>query len=695
MTVQIQPKEQRVTNLFNAGEIYGSAEQAMGLWMGDGEEGIHLFCGEVVENDGPGSGRSDQSDIEPFFELSGQLVVRKVLQLDEVSGTGAQLAFIAKESKENEAALRFVVNGQEVLRAPSSQAAPEAKHYWELIVGEWSWSRWYYVDIPPEVLVQGENEITVAAVDGREGWQLMVADYRDFYKGALDPVLPHASKCSRDGGQNWEEERGEYVLRLALERYRSDGELCSPVLDAAGEQEVAVKSGRTVHRLALDWDAEVPEGAQLGLALRSGSTPIWDAEHWGDWQVCAGGGEVEASGRYVQWKADFATANRSITPLLKSVQLDAAIGDEGVSLPRLVAAENAQVLRSSYDMPWEDYQCEMLVELRRRFELDAVVAGAQTEFELIERLHRWAYHIPLGKCTHFPWNVLDWIKLERDENGAIIMNTYEQRRRDVMCLYPNVVLVAACLSFGVPARHLNFHSEGMTGHEIAEVWSNDYGKWIHLDATRDYYWYNPQTLVPLDTQEIHQVLAERLQQVERWDRPYLFHQDLDELVRDLPISFYNGEYEHSVEEGAFFLFRSFCHFRIIPRFNVFSQERPLPVSQGTEVWSWDGFLNWADDQVPPLAHFSQHTNRRADFYPTLNQTRYTVETTDEVQRLRVHLETETPGFTTFEVCFNRAEWKEEAAQFDWNLHQGLNVLEVRSRNSAGMTGIVSTLSVEV
>ena len=696
MTVQIQPKEQRVTNLLNAGEIYGSAEQAMGLWMGDGEEGIHLFCGEVVENDAPGSGRSDQSDIEPFFELSGQLVLRKVLQLDEVSGTGAQLAFIAKESKDNEATLRFVVNGQEVLRAPSPQAAPEAKHYWEWIVGEWSWSRWYYVDIPSEVLVQGENEITVAAVDGQEGWQLMVADYRDFYKGALDPVLPHASKCSRDGGQTWEEERGEYVLRLALKRYRSNGELRSPVLDAAGEQEAAVKSGRTVHRLALDWDAEVPEGTQLGLALRSGSTPIWDAEYWGDWQVCAGGGEaVETCGRYVQWKAEFATGNRSTTPLLKSVQLDANIGAEAAPSPRVVAAKNAQVLRSSYDMPWEDYQCEMLVQLRRRFELDAVVAGAQTEFELIERLHRWAYHIPLGKCTHFPWNVLDWIKLERDEDGAIIMNTYEQRRRDVMCLYPNVVLVAACLSFGVPARHLNFHSEGMSGHEIAEVWSNDYGKWIHLDATRDYYWYNPQTLVPLDTQEIHQVLAERLQQVERWDRPYLFHQDLDELVRDLPISFYDGEYEHSVEEGAFFLFRSFCHFRIIPRFNVFSQERPMPVSQGTEVWSWDGFLNWADDQVPPLAHFSQHTNRRADFYPTLNQTRYTVENTDEAQRLRVHLETETPGFTTFEVCFNRGEWQEEAAQFDWNLQQGLNILEVRSRNSAGMTGIVSTLSVEV
>ncbi len=695
MTVQTQVKGQRVTTLLNAEEIYVSAEQAKGVWKGEGEEGIHLFRGEVVENDAPGSGRSDQEGIEPFFEVSGQLVVHKRLHLDEVASDGAQLAFIAKERKGHEATLRFVVNGREVLRRPSSEATPQAKHYWELTVGDWGWSRWYYVDIPSEALVQGENEIEVAAVDGWEGWQLMVADYRDFYKGMLDPVvLPHASKRSEDGGQNWEEERGEYVLRVVLERYRGAGELWSPVLDAGGEGEAVVKSGRSVHRLVLDWDAEVPEGTQLGLALRCGSTPAWDAEYWSDWQVCAGGEAVETSGRYVQWKAEFVTADRRATPLLKSVQIDADIRGGG-EVPRVVAAENAQVLRSSYDMPWEDYQCEMLVELRRRFELDAVVAGAQTEFELIERLHRWAYHVPLGPRSHFPWNALEWTALERDESGAIKMNTYEQRRRDAMCLYPNVVLVAACLSFGIPARHLNFHSEGMTGHEIAEVWSNDYGKWIHLDATRDYYWYNPQTLVPLDTQEIHQVLVERLDQVERWDRPYLFHQDLDELVRDLPISFYNGDYEHDADEGAYFLFRSFCHFRIVPRFNPFSQERPLPVSQGTEVWSWDGYLNWADDKVPPLAHFSQHTNRRADFYPTLNQTRYTAVSTDEAQRLRVHLETETPGFTNFEVRFDRGEWQKEATQFDWDLHQGLNVLEVRSRNSAGVTGIVSTMSVEV
>ena len=695
MTVQMQVKRQQVTMLLNAAEIYADAEWAKGVWKGAEKEGICLSRGEVVENDAPGSGRSDQEGIEPFFGLSGQVVLSKVLHLDEVETEGAQLAFIAKERKEHQATLRFLVNGHEVLRKPSPQAAPEAKHYWELTVGEWGWSRWYYVDIPPEALVRGENVIEVSVVDGREGWQLMVADYRDFYKGMLDPVvLPHASKRSEDGGQNWKDERGEYVLRLALERYRSKGELRSPVLDGAGEDDAVVKSRCRVERLSLDWEAEVPKGTQLELALRSGSTPVWAEDHWSEWRVCTPGEKVSTSGRYLQFKVQFSTVNRCATPTLKSLQVAAETrdGEEG---PRVVGAENARLLRSSYQMPWENYQTEMLVELRRRFELDAVVAGVQTEFELIQRLHRWAYHVPLGSCTHFPWKVLDWIALGRDESGAIKMNTYEQRRRDLMCLYPNVVLVAACLSFGIPARHLNFHSEGMTGHEIAEVWSNDYGKWIHLDATRDYYWYNPKTLVPLDTQEIHQVLVDRLDQAERWNSPYLFRQDLDELVRDLPISFYNGQYEYEVDEGAYFLFRSFCHFRIIPRFNPFSQERPLPVSQGTEVWSWDGYLNWADDKVPPLPHFSQHTNRRADFYPTLNQTRFTVESTDSAQRLWVYLETETPGFTNFEVCFDREEWRREASQFEWNLHPGLNILEVRSRNNAGVRGIISTLSLEV
>ena len=272
MTVSTARKEQRVTIFTKAEEAYTSAAKTTDLWMGQPDEGIRLFRGQVIDNDAPGSGRSDQEDIEPFVEVSGQTVFRKTLQLDDPAVLGTQLAFIAKERQDNQSTLQFTINGHPVLRPPSRQAAPQANQYWELLVGQWSWSRWYYVDIPPETLRLGENVIEVAAVEGLAGWQLMVADYRDFYKGMDDPVtLPYASRHSVDGGQTWEEERGEYVLRLALDRFRSNGELVSKVIDAAGEPEDAVKSERSLQRITLDWDADIPAGTRLNWALRTGS----------------------------------------------------------------------------------------------------------------------------------------------------------------------------------------------------------------------------------------------------------------------------------------------------------------------------------------------------------------------------------------------------------------------------------------
>ena len=119
------------------------------------------------------------------------------------------------------------------------------------------------------------------------------------------------------------------------------------------------------------------------------------------------------------------------------------------------------------------------------------------------------------------------------------------------------------------------------------------------------------------------------------------------------------------------------------------------MSQGTEVWAWNGYLNWADDQAPPLLHFSHHTNRRADFYPTLNQTRYTIEEGEGPQELEVSLETDTPRFACYLARVDRGPWEEKPDHFGWPLHEGLNTLQVRSCNSAGVEGIISSVAVAV
>ena len=697
MTLQTATVSQAVSIALNADTLYHEADRVTGLWKAEKDDSIRLFRGEVVESDSPGSGRSDDPDIEPFLSLDGSLELRKSLHLDSTECLAAQIGFIAIEAADNDTTLRLLINGVEVLRPPSAQVVPDARQYQEL-----SWSRWYYVAIPPDVLRQGENEIRLSAVDGGVGWQLMVADYRDFPKGMEDPVvLPQDSHRCDDGAGTWIQERGEYVVRLLLDRYLPQGELLTPVIDGAGEQEEPVKSDRTIEELQISWEADTSQGSasdtDLAVSLRSGPHPSPDAAGWSDWLACKTGvSMIDVCGRYLQVRVDCTTVSRNHSPSLQSMTIDARVHADTAQMPRVAGFDNARIRRSSVDMPHEDPRCRSLLRLRQECELDAVVAGAQTEFDRIQRLHRWAYHIPLGDCSHFPWNVLDWIDVRRGEDCSIELNQYSARRRDKMCLYPNVVLVAALQSFGLPARHLNFHSEGMTGHEICEVWSNDYGKWIHLDATRDYHWYDRRTLVPLDTEEIHRVLVDRLDEAETWERPYLYRQDLDALVQDLPIAYWDGDYEHSVDagdHGALFLFRSFSHFRVVPRFDVFSRPRPLPVSQGTEVWSWDGYLNWAEDKVPPLPHFSRHTNRRADFYPTLNQTRFTAQSRADGRQLKILLETSTSDFAAFEVRLDGGAWQEVEDEWDWVLREGMNTAEMRSRNRSGVAGVVSALSV--
>src|SRR5690606_3123020 len=98
---------------------------------------------------------------------------------------------------------------------------------------------------------------------------------------------------------------------------------------------------------------------------------------------------------------------------------------------------------------------------------------------------------------------------------------FNGRRMVGMCLYPNQALIGALLSMGFQARHINIHSEGMSGHEVTEVWSNEFNKWSYMDATRDYYYYDMESGIPLNALEIHNLLAASVPGVETWERPFV------------------------------------------------------------------------------------------------------------------------------------------------------------------------------
>lgn len=692
----------------SAEQLYKRALRLQDLWWQPRESGIRLQRGIVVQNDSPGCGqRNDDAGV--FEEISGSMVLRKDLEITGPLPRQAQIAFLTKERVANDAELEFEVNGKVVVRRSPRFWAPDAKQY---LVPEgdphhlWYWARWQYQEIPGVYLRTGKNVILIRSREGKPGWAIMVADYADFHKGCMAPLsFPKASAKSEDGGKTWRQDNlgskgqisGEYVVRIWLGSYRPAGLLSSEVVDVTAET-ATFKTLWDVHAVRIHLEAKTGPATGLKAQVRSGDTPVYEAEHWNAWVSPAVDGSIpNLRGRYLQWRISFASSDPEASPELDGIRLETIVRHYTFGKIRVLREDNFDLHAAPEGYRYEDYKSAYLQEFRRRFQLDAVVAGAHTEWERQLRLMRWAYLVPLlpeNQMQIFPWDPLAWID-QRRLPGALAANTYPQRRRDAMCLFSNVTLVAALESFGYPARHINLAAEGVSGHEIAEVWSNLFGKWIHLDATIDAFWFDKGTAAPVNTLDMHKALAARLEHAETWQYPFVFTQRPESYLRNFPIA-PAGSFERLPipKETVDWTITATAYLRMVPRGDVFSHPVPLAVSEGRQPWCWNGYLNWADAKVPPLPQFSHFTNREADFNWPVNQVRYVVEETTMPGVVNVFLDHNMPNLAALLARIDQGQWKEVPSRFPWGLHAGVNTMELRGRNDVGVEGMTSDLILE-
>ena len=276
---------------------------------------------------------------------------------------------------------------------------------------------------------------------------------------------------------------------------------------------------------------------------------------------------------------------------------------------------------------------------------------------------------------------------------------FKGRRMETMCLYPTQALIGALLSMGYQARHININSEGMSGHEVTEVWSNEFNKWIYLDPTIDTYYFDTETGVPLNLLETHNLLVEQMPRVETWKRP--FSPDIGkEVVSRIKVGMRQGNNPFSIiyskgDNGGSWALETMGNFRIIPRNDFLSNPLPVPVHTGATCWGWDGFLNWYDDTFPKRDEYQRYTNRATDFYQPLNQVKVFLNETDKPGVLKVEADNFTPGgFDTFLVELNDGGWvTQNESSWSWVLRSGLNRIRVRTRNIRGVLGPVSDIQV--
>lgn len=623
---------------------------------------VELAWGELFEDDGPAAGYSYKPNEEI---LSDTVWARKDLIVPHPAAKAARL-LVAPGGN-----LQAVINGR-----PQTLGAPEAAgKYWQS----------YSVD--PAALVAGRNEIVL-----RGSAKLWIALDGDFAAGSRHRAShPNRSARSADAGRTWKDANlgsggdldGEYYVRLFLEHHRSEGSIRLPVIDAGNLAGGAVGPPVTsVGPIRVELDVDDRRNGAPGtvtLRARTGATFVPSPANWSEFAVIGDGLIEQPAGRYVQLELALATTDPLGSPRVRGVTVRAAPERpaDWTTRLRVTHSHNAPVVRSAVPFEYEPFDHPRLKAFRERHKLDEVVAGASGEFELVTRLAAWSAKQFAGGhlAESYPaWDALEILKPHADGRPV-----------GGFCQQYNLVFLQACESFGLAGRAVSIgagdgpqgrNEKLRSGHEVVEIWSNDYRKWVYIDGNAAWYFADAQTNVPLSLWELR-------------ERQLLtLSGGATRLVRLVKLA--ESPYQWAGLDG----WPAFLELRLIPRSNFLERRSPLPLNQGMRGWFWTGHHVWSDAATPASLLYGKRLTRRGDFEWTLNHVHCVFEAADTPGELRVHLDTETPGLEAFIANLDGAPARSVDSPFTWKLRPGRNRIDVNARNSAGRPGSTSTIELE-
>lgn len=313
-----------------------------------------------------------------------------------------------------------------------------------------------------------------------------------------------------------------------------------------------------------------------------------------------------------------------------------------------------------------------LVQLRRRFQLDTVVAPGRDEFDRQVHLLDWVHHRfkRFGRPSVEARGALE-ILMAIEEGNAFFCTQYAH------------VFVSAAASLGwvdrelALRRHQDPPEGGSSEHSTTEIWSNQYRKWVMMDPTANMHIVKDG--VPLNGWEIRQ----------EW-----FHRGGRDLV------FVIGKERKQYRKADLPIF--------LKRFEGFG-DLTVPVDE-LNKYGFMGYIPNTDLMDSALDYAGMfivkdelcegtrwHTrigpsNPAVDPYFPIGQV--ALKCRVEQGRLRVSFRTMTPNFKRYETRANGGDWVESGDSFLWELRPGLNRLEARTVNRFGVQGPASTLEVQ-
>jgi len=365
---------------------------------------------------------------------------------------------------------------------------------------------------------------------------------------------------------------------------------------------------------------------------------------------------------------------------------------------RVISLDNGRIVRSRYAFTYQDITHPDLTWLRRTEGLDEVVAGARREFEIITRLAAW---------TARQWMYGGAGPAVRPNGVQSIADVHQGRGQGRSCGMFCEVFMVACASFGIHTRPLSIGTDVLPSrrrrfwHAVADVWSNDYRKWVFVDGEFACY-FEDQRGIPQSIYELQEALlagrADEIRMVFCGEYAKAPAPMLQRLNKSLWVKQGYGKLH------SFYNLDVVMGDDLVPHW-VRSRKGPDGTKLGHARVFYVPDVEGYEPYFQPRLHY-ETTRDRSDVDWNLYEVEIDLDAAGGTVRGPVAgltFRTVAPNLDCFLVRTNGGEWVEHKAdavkgvdaelRYRWRLGEGLNRLDVRVRNQRGRLGGVRSVRV--
>lgn len=325
----------------------------------------------------------------------------------------------------------------------------------------------------------------------------------------------------------------------------------------------------------------------------------------------------------------------------------------------------------------EDFHNPRVQRLREEYDFLAEIVDEKSEFRKQLLLRHWIFNQwPIDDSQSFGGDAFEILHRARTTDEGFHCSHATKVQQAVMTASGYVAR-----NLGVDRNHLEFGRS--YHHGVNEIWSNEHAKWVMFDAKYDNHFERDG--IPLSAAEIHGALRagdrEQIQMVMGPDRKPVPHPEPD--VYGARVDSYWWVSYH-LKQDPF----TQPHFAGGSTLVVWDNE-----AFRTTTW----YRGAGEGLAPSWAYEAEA------FMPVaLDQIEWTPGVTNlenirqvEQGRLNIRPASATPNLKGYHYRINGGAWQnmDGGESINWPLSEGMNTLEVQSRNLFGVEGPVATAKV--